>query len=182
MQSELVTVVLSILLIGVFAPAVRHKVTAWPRFLAALMAYRIVPESLAPVAGGVLVLAEGITLALLLVGPFTGLAGFGFVSAAALLLLYLLAMVINVARGRAYIDCGCGDEPTILGGGVLLRNAVLIGLATCGVFFASVQGITSVWVFVIGICLSLIGLALYQTIEQLLANRTVHHKLWLGLG
>ena len=146
------------------------------------MAYRLLPTALAPIAGALLVMAEASTVFLLLVGMFTGLAGYGFFLATMLLLLYLAAMLINVARGRAYIDCGCGDEPTILGSGVLLRNVCLAGISVAGVFVASVQPISGIWVFVMAACLSIIGIVLYQTVEQLLANRTVHHKLWLGLS
>ena len=169
------------LLAGVFGLALRHKLNAWPRFLASFQAYDLLPHRWVKVVAPVIVLAELVALAGLLLGPFVGVAimQLGFASALSLLVVYFTGMLINVLRGRSYIDCGCGDDPTPLGLGVLARNALLIGLALGGIFGQGIE--PSFLTFLVSAGFALLGLGLYLGYEQLLANRATHQRLWLGM-
>ncbi|MGK0224754.1 MAG: hypothetical protein ACI9ON_004011, partial [Limisphaerales bacterium] len=65
MHTELVATTASWILIGVFLPAVVHKIKSWPRFLASMQAYKLLPVSLVKPAAMVLVGLEISALVLL---------------------------------------------------------------------------------------------------------------------
>ncbi len=152
-------------LAAVFALSVRNKLRDFPRFKASLAAYRLFPGSLLPiVAPAVVALELAAIIALFMpVGPGLWIA-FG------LLCLYTLAITINLLRGIAAIDCGCGDQPTPISGWLVLRNGALLLIA-----FpqdpASTGGTTAGWALVA--VLVVVVLLFYLTIEQLLANQFV---------
>ncbi|MFT7654213.1 MAG: hypothetical protein ACI9UU_003332 [Candidatus Azotimanducaceae bacterium] len=181
MHTELVATTASWILIGVFLPAVVHKIKSWPRFLASMQAYKLLPVSLVKPAAMVLVGLEISALVLLAGGPFVGLASVGFIVAMLLLGVYFVAILVNVLRGRQFIDCGCGDDPTAIGWLVLLRNLMLVAVASLGWFLVVDSAGIELTAYLLGICLALIGWGLYQAAEQLLANRTTHQRLWMGL-
>ncbi len=157
----------------VFALAVRHKVTQFIRFKATLQAYELLPQSLVAPAAGALAGLELVTIVLLV-----ALQGAGIVLAVALLALYAMAMLINMARGRSEIDCGCGDEPTELSGWLLLRNVslIVIGIGAWMLGFAEITFAG----LVVGLGCTVVAALLYMTFEQILANRSLHTRLWLG--
>ena len=146
----------------VFAISVSHKLRDYPRFKASLGAYQLVPDSLLWVLAPVVVLLElaAILAILLPVGPGVSIA-FG------LLLVYTLALTINLLRGNTSIDCGCGDAPTPISGWLLLRNGALLMLALP---HQPTDGPPDLlhWALVSGLVL-LLGL-FYLIFEQLLAN------------
>ncbi|MBV8684963.1 MAG: DoxX family protein [Caulobacteraceae bacterium] len=90
----------------VFARAAAFKLRDVEAFADALAAYRILPIGLVEVTARALPVAE-IVCALALLAPPTCAAG--EVAAAALLVVFALAMGVNLLRGRREIDCGCGD-------------------------------------------------------------------------
>lgn len=101
-----------------------HKLRDPRRFRAVLAAYEIVPPALVRAVAPALAAAEvGIALALA-TGALPAIAG---VAAATLFLVYAFAIQVNVARGRAGIDCGCmGPAVRVpLSGGLVARNVVL---------------------------------------------------------
>lgn len=122
MTDPLLIIVIATSLALLFLLAARHKISARHRFEAQLAAYRILPESLVSPVARVLPWIE-IAVALSLLFAITRPVGAS--GAAALLIIYALAMAVNLSRGRAQIDCGCGDTPQALSGLLLLRNAVL---------------------------------------------------------
>jgi len=146
----------------VFAISVSHKLRDYSRFKASLAAYRLVPASLLSLLAPVVILLEllAIIAIVLPVGPGAAIA-FG------LLVLYTLALVINLARGNTSIDCGCGDAPTPISGWLLLRNGALLLLALP---YEPLEGPPDLlhWVLVAGLIM-LLGVY-YLIIEQLLAN------------
>jgi len=146
----------------VFAISVSHKLRDYPRFKASLGAYQLVPDSLLWVLAPVVVLLElaAILAILLPVGPGVSIA-FG------LLVVYTLALTINLLRGNTSIDCGCGDAPTPISGWLLLRNGALLMLALP---HQPTDGPPDLlhWALVSGLVL-LLGL-FYLIFEQLLAN------------
>jgi len=88
--------------------------------------YRILPVwLLAPVALLLPWLEVAIGAALVV-----GLAPVPVLAAMALLLVFALAMAINVARGRAHIDCGCGGPALrqTLSWELVGRNLLLAGI------------------------------------------------------
>lgn len=97
-------------------------------FRDAVEGYALLPLALVPAFALALALAEALAGALLLPAATRPL---GAALAALLLALVSAAVAVNLARGRAGIDCGCGgaSQRLPIGRGLLARNAVLLGLA-----------------------------------------------------
>jgi hypothetical protein len=150
-------------LAAVFALALSHKLRSYARFRASLQAYGIVPEFLVGVVAPLIVLVEVLATVCLLapIGP-------GSLLAFAVLGVYTVAMGVNLARGRRYIDCGCGDLPTPLSGWLLVRNGLLMGLAWPYGLEGDYSGTASTWLLVSAVVL--VFVVFYLTVEQLLAN------------
>jgi uncharacterized membrane protein len=109
-----------------FASAALHKVRDLAVFAEVLRAYRVLPEGLA--VAWVLPLLEGAIAAALLVPAARAAAALG---GTLLLVLYALAMALNLYRGRRELSCGCGSfeerrpiAPWMLGRNVLLAGAL----------------------------------------------------------
>ena len=171
MTESLFTVVSAWLLAAIFAVALRHKLTSWARFCASLQAYELVPVSLTKAVAALLVVAE-----LVAIVGLVPVYAFGFAVAAILLFVYFLAILINMLRGRSFIDCGCGDEPTGLSSWLITRNLVLTGIATVG-FFAVAN--ISLGVVLIGLGCAVVAYLLYAALDQMITNHSLHRRLWL---
>jgi len=117
-----VTGALALILFG----AAWHKLSEPNAFLMALSAYRLVPARLLEPAARALPVAEAAVGVALLV-PLTRTPA--LLGAAALFSLYAYAMGWNLARGRSYIDCGCGGAAHPLSWSLVVRNGVLAGAA-----------------------------------------------------
>ncbi|MBX9630370.1 MAG: methylamine utilization protein MauE [Burkholderiales bacterium] len=113
---------LALILLG----AAWHKLSEPNMFLSALAAYRLLPQGLLDVAARGIPLLEIALGAGLLVPATRSLA---LVGVALLMLGYALAIGINLARGRSYIDCGCGGAAHPLSWGLVVRNGVLAAAA-----------------------------------------------------
>jgi hypothetical protein len=157
---------LAIALAVLFAAAAVHKLRQRTRFEAQLAEYRLMPAVLVAPAARVLAgleLAAGI---LLLAPPFRG---YGGALAAALLVAYAAAIGINLARGRSYIDCGCGDTPQLLSPWLLLRNGVL----AVGAVAVAMPGTERAlgWIdWAVALAALLVLMITHAAVEQLLAN------------
>lgn len=116
----------TVFLILLFVRAAWHKATDFGRFSGFLADYRLLPAGLVAGAARALIGAE-LGCVALLAWPASSAAG--ALAAIALLLLYALAIGINVARGHRRIDCGCGGTPQHLSWALVLRNLALAGLA-----------------------------------------------------
>lgn len=91
----------------VFAVAAVQKARHWKILPGVIADYRLLPRGLAPVASALLPPVEmlvGLLLLSALLMPWAAVA------AVALLALFAAAMAVNIARGRAHIDCGCGQS------------------------------------------------------------------------
>ena len=174
MLAQLVSVVICWMLAAIFAHALHHKLTAWVRFKASFTAYQIVPAALLTPAAIVLCVGELTTVLLLVV-----LEPLGLLLGGLLLAVYGVGIGLNVARGRKHIDCGCGDEPTPVSWLVVSRNVVLVVLAWTA--YITPLGPLNLWLAGVGMALALAAFGLYSAIEQLLANRGRHQRLWLGV-
>jgi uncharacterized membrane protein YphA (DoxX/SURF4 family) len=124
----------------VFLSAAIGKFRHWLAFRGVVANYRLLPEWLVPTVAYVLPLVESAIGVLLLSGLRTRVAD---AAAIGLLLVFALAMAVNVLRGRAHIDCGCFQSALRqpLSWILVLRNAVLAALlGTAAVSVAGVAG------------------------------------------
>jgi Methylamine utilisation protein MauE len=117
-----------LMLATVFGLAAFAKLRALDEFIGVVHNYRVLPEVLArPVAYGLPPLEAAIAVGLL-IEPTRMLAASG---AMVLLLVFGLAMGVNLVRGRVEIDCGCfaAALKQRISWSLVGRNVVLIGLA-----------------------------------------------------
>jgi uncharacterized membrane protein YphA (DoxX/SURF4 family) len=120
-----VTIAIRALLALVFLTAAVGKMRHWTAFQGVIVNYRLLPESLlAPFAYFLPPLEAllGTALLIRLFSPWTEFA------AGALLLLFAVAMGINLRRGRRYIDCGCFQSALkqSLSWHLVARNVVMV--------------------------------------------------------
>ena len=90
-----------------------------------------------------------------------------------LLTVYMLAMSVNLLRGRNYIDCGCSfgaaNSGQPLSVWLLVRNLLLIMLATPGILAAAGRPLAATDILVLVASL-LIGIILHAAFTQLMLN------------
>lgn len=139
-------------------------------FRTALEAYDIVPaNSLSGVFAWALPLAEALA-AVMLVVDGTRVAGAAL--AALLLCVVTAAVIINLARGRTDIGCGCGgieDEQT-LSWALVARNAVLLALLALAAAAPAARELA--WLDYLTVAVGACALyGLYAMVNQLLANQ-----------
>jgi hypothetical protein len=167
------------LLFGVFAAALWHKLRAREAFAAIVDDYRLLPRRMVPAAAVAVVTLEVLVLTgLLFVATARPAAGL----AVLLLVGYALAIVINLARGRRDIDCGCmgptggTDGRHRLSRWLPLRNVALIA---CGaVIVTPVSARELLWFDIVGISAgAAVALLVYFTADQLLANRPMLERM-----
>jgi hypothetical protein len=139
-------------------------------FAAAVEDYRLLPRALeAPFARALPWLEAAAGAALL---P-SATRGVGALLALALLSLVTLAVAVNLWRGRAGMDCGCGGEAVPLGWGLAARNAALGVLALGAAAPAAAR--STVWLDVVAAGFAaLFVVGLVQVANTLLAH---HHRL-----
>lgn len=126
LSDPLVTTFLRSFLALLFAGAALSKLRHQEEFVGVVRNFRLMPEALAAPVAAVLPWLELAVAAGLLVDPALPYAAAG---ATGLLVLFAIAMAINVARGRKAIDCGCfrtGYKQT-LSWFLVLRNVALAG-------------------------------------------------------
>jgi hypothetical protein len=157
-----------------FASAALHKVRDLALFAEVLRAYRVLPQGLA--VSWALPLLEGLIAAGLLL-PATRRAA--ALAGALLLLLYALAMALNLHRGRRDLSCGCGSfaerrpiAPWMVGRNILLCVA-LAGLA----FPWSARALEPVDLLTVGAGVALVTL-LYMSADRLLGRIAPQVARW----
>lgn len=150
-----------------FVSAAVHKLRDLDRFRATLADYRLLPGSLVRLAV-VLVVATELSVATALAVPWFRTPG--LLGAAALLVVYGGAIVINLARGRRHIDCGCAG-PAVrreISGWLVARNAALASVALAGL--APVSARPLVWLDAVTVLgATAVVAALYASLDRLLA-------------
>jgi uncharacterized membrane protein YphA (DoxX/SURF4 family) len=120
---DLVATALQVGIGALLAIAGIGKVTTWHEFKGTLDAYRLLPSTLVRPAAAAIIAAEIITGFALVTGWE---AGFFALVACAMFACFGVAMALNLARGRRFIDCGCFRgvrQP--LEWRLVVRNAVL---------------------------------------------------------
>lgn len=166
MIDPLLPLVISTSLALLFFMAARHKLSDSRRFEAQLAAYQLVPESLLRISAKMLPWIE-MSLVFMLLIPFTRV--FAASIAATLLVVYALAMAVNLMRGRSEIDCGCGDTPQPLSVMLLVRNAVLTAGALLLVVPVIERSITTFDLVFIALFTAVLAMA-YLMVEMLVKN------------
>lgn len=128
------TVFLRTFLALLFLLAAVPKLIHREEFFGVVRNFRLTPDWLSRPLALLLPLVELVLAAALLVQP---VAHWAALATAALLIVFAVAMAINVMRGRTYIDCGCFRQgmKQPLSWLLVLRN---IGLAAAAVLTAAV--------------------------------------------
>jgi uncharacterized membrane protein YphA (DoxX/SURF4 family) len=164
-----VMIALSLMLSYVVVDAGLHKVRNPRHYAAVIDDYRVLPRNsgwhAVWLAGG-LEIAAGVAI---LLPP---LHRAGLLLCALLLAAYLVAIALNLWRGRREIDCGCGapDQAQGLSGALLLRNALLVLAA---LLLAAAQPAARVmgWFdWLVTVCAALVAILVYLSANLLLAN------------
>lgn len=159
---------LRLALAALFGWAALHKLRDLAAFRLALADYRLLPQRALAAAAPALLAAElAAAGALLAPGP----AQPGAWAAAALLTLYAAAIVLNLARGRRHIDCGCAGPRARrpLSGALVARNALLAAAALACALPVSARAL--VWLDAVSVAGAVAALALlYAALDVALAN------------
>jgi uncharacterized membrane protein len=157
-----------------FASAAVHKARAPAHFAQVLRAYRVLPASV-EVSWLVPLLELAVALALLLPATRTAAA----LSGAALLLVYALAMALNLRRGRRDLACGCGGahERRPIGAWMVWRNLGLAGVLGVLCLPWVVRPLQSVDFLTVGAGVAVAAL-LYMSTDLLLARVAARAALW----
>ena len=157
-----------------FASAALHKARDLAVFAEVLRAYRVLPRPLAlpwvpPLIEG------GIAVALLLPAarPAAALAG------ALLLVLYALAMALNLQRGRRDLSCGCGapEERRPIAAWMVARNILMAAALGAVAFPWRTRVLEPVDLMTVGAGVALATL-LYMSADRLLGRVAPRAALW----
>lgn len=153
-----------------FASSFVHKLRDLPGFLEDLRDYRLLPEALQRPGGVVLIVSEALVVWLCVRGDKAGL-----ILASTLLVMYALAMAINLLRGRDSIDCGCGAKGQPIGWPLVLRNVLVAGLLYAGALSIGQRNFGALDV---GLALLVViaSTLLYLTVNQLISNHAALMK------
>ena len=163
--SPIVSWTATLLIACLLASAAWHKFSGLAEFRGALSAYRLLPEWAVGSSAVLLVVLEA-SIALALLFRLEG------ASLAAFLLLgtYSAAMLLNLLRGRRWIDCGCGGPGQPISYALLMRNAVLMGL--CLLASPAPAAVGTLGAFTVAAA-ALTGLLLYAAINHVLMLRAM---------
>ena len=146
-----------------FAVSALQKLRAPAAFTHAVREYRLLPARLALPFAAVLIVLELV----LAIGAFMGSAT-AVLGIVALLLLYSVAIAINLWRGRVEIDCGCGgaSQGRPLSLWLLGRNGGLAALGALALLPVVPRTLGLLDAFAIGAAL-IVAAALYAASENL---------------
>lgn len=155
-------------LVLLFAIALVHKLRDWPRFRDTLLSYQLLPRALVPWAAAGVAVVEAVIVIGGLVPACRAIAA---LLACGLLLTYAAAMGVNLARGRVFVDCGCGGfgrrQP--LAWWMVRRNLLLGTLALVGAWPVAPRPFGAAELFVIA-CATASALGLYVAHATLAGN------------
>ena len=181
MMDPLLLQIISLGLALLFLIAAAHKFSNRVLFRASFEAYEIVPTSLSGLVARIIPSLELLLgVGWLAIGIFAIRLEPVTLISIGLLASYVVAIGVNLRRGRNYIDCGCsfsngnasnpGNASQQISMGLLYRNAFLIAMAAACLIPASDRGLQLIDIF--GLVFSMAALILlYGTFNQLLTNR-----------
>ncbi len=148
-----------------FLAAAAHKLADMAEFRTVLTTYRVLPNGLVGVATWCVVAVE-FAIGIGMLWQYS----VAYAAAAAVLFGYACVMAINLARGRRFIDCGCGGVAQPLSVGLVARNGVLSVAALVALMPVTSRPLGTLDVASM-ICGVLVVALLYAAINQLLAAR-----------
>jgi len=151
-----------------FLLSAAHKWRDPFEFRSSLAAYDVLPEAAVAPVGALLAFAETVVGVAFLFPAADAAAG---IAGALLISMYGVAVVVNLARGRDFIDCGCGGPggKRPLSRGLALRNGVLA--AALALVALPSQARATSWIdAVTAICLLAALALLYAAVDVALAN------------
>jgi len=160
-----------VLLSATFLHAGVQKIRHHGLLVGVISNYRVIPQALAPLASWLLPPLE-LLLALALLIP----SSWSALTAAGLLLLFTTAIIINLLRGRSFIDCGCFQSGLRqeLGWELVWRNGVLVAIAVYSACFP----VRPPWaIIMVASLFGLVSYALYPALNALGANRSALRSL-----
>lgn len=155
-----------VLLLIVFGAAGWSKLRSLEAFEGVVYNFRILPERAAGLFSRLLPAVE-FAVAAGLILPVTR----GTAAAVAIILLavFSAAIVVNLARGRREIDCGCFSSTLKqhLSGGLILRNALLAGLAGLLIWQPVTTGQAQTALWLVGAAAALLTVFIYTSATYL---------------
>lgn len=130
-----------LVLVAVLAGAAVAKLRSLEEFVGVVANYRLLPQALVRPVAYLLPPVE-LVLAVGLIAPGTRPAP--AVATAALLLVFALAMAVNIARGRTQIDCGCfaSSLKQYLSWTLVGRNLALVALCALAAVPTGTRAVT----------------------------------------
>ena len=155
-----------------FLTAAWHKFADYSAFTAALANYQLLPGVTQPVIAPLLPVAE-----LLLGAAWLFQISPQLTATASVIVLgaYTIGIAINLARGRTWIDCGCGfgrgasnEQP--LSAGLVLRNVLLIAIAGLPILSPVERSLVVADYLVMAVALT-VSMLLFAGAGQLISNR-----------
>jgi hypothetical protein len=150
-----------------FGWAATHKLRDGARFRAALADYGLLPARWVHAGARTLTAGETCIAAALCVPALSRVAA-GV--AAIMLMVYAVAIAVNLLRGRRDIDCGCGaGAAQPLRFALILRNAILATTAAAAALPATARPMSWIDGLTIGGGVAAAA-ALYAAVDALLAN------------
>ncbi len=160
---------------SLFLSAALHKLGDLSEFRQQLRDYELLPRSTVATAAIAIPILEGATAVALLL-PATRRLGLQFTMM--LLLVYTLAMAINILRGRRDIDCGCSGpaQKQPLSIALIARNVVLVAIAGSALLPINARPLALSDHMTIALALTTLML-LYATTNQLIANRSLIREM-----
>lgn len=143
MLDPAISLTLRCVLALLFVRALSGKIRNPSHFANTIRDYEILPHGMASAVAALLLATEGAIVPALFIPATARLAA---IIAAGLLLLYSIAIGVNLLRGRRDIDCGCAGplarQP--LHEWLLLRNAAMIAGAICAAAPVAARQLTSI--------------------------------------
>jgi Methylamine utilisation protein MauE len=122
----LASATVAVLIALVFLRAALHKVGDIDAFSTLVADYRVLPRWAIYGGARVVVVAEVAVSVAILVPSAQSI---GAMLAIVILVIYALAMAVNLFRGHHELDCGCGGAPRQLAWSLVGRNLALAGVA-----------------------------------------------------
>ncbi len=167
-MDPVVTIIISLCMSLLFLLAAIQKLRAPAVFRASLEDYGLIPTGLTGFTSVCLIVIE---LAAAIAVLFSTSRNPGLTAMAFLLILYSVAIGINLFRGRREIDCGCGgpDSSLTLSWWLVIRNGIFTGLVLLGMSQPALRPLN--WLDLLTIVLAvLVASGLYAGISQLLVQ------------
>ena len=165
----IILVTCSLILSYVFVVASVHKWQNLDGFKSTIVNYQILPEGM---SGAFVFSIPAVELicGIALLNPYS--ASLGALVAAILLLMYIIAIAINLLRGRRTIDCGCGgtEQKQAISEWLIFRNGILLFFAYAVI--TNVQTRELGWLdWIVVLLATATGCLFYNIVNQLLVNK-----------